>query len=184
MNSVDIDVLRYKYINERKPMHLIADEMGIAVGSVYNYLHRNGIKTRKKTDYPASEKEREAWRKIGKSRKGTKLSDKTKAKLSESHRISGIGHKKVRTDGYIAIYFPDHPKSSKEGYIMEHVLVMEALIGRHLTDEECVHHIDGDRANNKKENLKLTTKSEHMSYHSSERYRKNREKRRNDLSIQ
>ncbi|MBE5035687.1 HNH endonuclease [Gallibacter intestinalis] len=57
---------------------------------------------------------------------------------------------------------------------------MEAIIGRHLSKDECVHHIDKNRANNKKENLILMTKSEHMSFHAKERH----QQRRNDLSIQ
>lgn len=44
--------------------------------------------------------------------------------MSEAQKKGGIGHKKLHTDGYLYIYFPDHPKSSKDGYIMEHVLVM------------------------------------------------------------
>lgn len=47
---------------------------------------------------------------------------------------------------------------------------MEALIGRHLKDDECVHHIDRNKKNNRKENLSLMTKSEHMSLHSKERW--------------
>ena len=30
--------------------------------------------------------------------------------MSESKIKGGIGHKKKRTDGYIAVYFPDHPQ--------------------------------------------------------------------------
>lgn len=43
MNSVfliDEKVLVYKYLSERKPMHVVANEMGVAVGTVYNYLQK------------------------------------------------------------------------------------------------------------------------------------------------
>jgi hypothetical protein len=60
---------------------------------------------------------------------------------------------------------------------MEHDLVMEVLIGRHLYDYECVHHINGIRNDNRKENLMLMTKSEHASYHNKKRW----EERGNDL---
>ena len=180
MNNVNVDLLKHKYIVEKKAMHIVAREMGIAVGTVYNYIHKTGIKARGRYEYPTTEKQREAWRKIGKEGKGKKLSCETRKKISEAHRNGGIGHKKIRADGYISIYFPDHPKASKDGYIMEHILVMEALIGRHLHENECVHHIDKNRQNNTKENLKLMTKSEHMSFHAKERH----EKRRNDLSTQ
>ena len=48
---------------------------------------------------------------------------------------------KITTSGgYISIFYPDHPYSSKSGYIREHRLVMEKHIGRYLTPEEIVHH--------------------------------------------
>lgn len=172
---IDENVLAYKYLSEKKPIRVVANEMGVAVGTVYNHLQKLGIETRKITDYPVTEKQREAWRKIGQKRKGEKMSEAAKKKISEAHKQGGIGHKKKRGDGYIAIYFPDHPKASKDGYIMEHILVMEALIGRHLKDDECVHHIDENRQNNKKENLELMTISEHMSYHSAKRHKERRD---------
>ena len=90
--------------------------------------------------------------------------------MSESAKNGGIGHKKKRCDGYIAVYFPDHPNSTKDGYIMEHDLVMECLIGRHLKSDEVVHHINRVRDDNRKENLQLMTIKEHASFHMKERY--------------
>lgn len=95
--------------------------------------------------------------------------------MSESKKVGGIGHKKLRTDGYICIYFPDHPNFTKDGYIMEHDLIMECIIGRHLKDDEVVHHINGIRNDNRKENLKLMTFTEHARYHMLERYRNKKE---------
>lgn len=94
------------------------------------------------------------------------MSDETRKKMSDSHRRGGVGHKKRRSHGYIAIYFPDHPLSNSDGYIMEHQLVMECLIGRHLKKYECVHHMNFIRDDNRKENLQLMTINEHMSLHS------------------
>lgn len=184
MNKVDRDTLYEQYIVLGKPMYQIAQELKISVGTVYNYLKKYGIKSRSKKEsfeilsqkgcrYPDSARE-----KISKAHKGKVVSDETKGKISYADKIGGIGHKKKRSDGYISIYFPDHPKSTKDGYIMEHILVMECIIGRHLYDDEVVHHINGVRDDNRKENLKLMTFKEHASYHMKKRY----EKRRNDLS--
>lgn len=178
MNKLSHETLYELYIIRGKPMHEIAKELGVAVGTVYNYLKNYGIKTRNRSEAFESLKIRgweypdSAKKKISNSRKGKKHSEETKRRLSEVKKIGGIGYKKKRSDGYIYIYFPDHPKSTKDGYIMEHDLIMECLIGRHLRDDEVVHHVNKIRDDNRKENLQLMTKSEHASLHLKERWNK------------
>ena len=177
---VNIEKLEKLYITENKTMHEVAKEMGIAVGTVHKYIHKYGITARPAhVGCPGYKHTEEARKKISKANKGKIISVETRKLLSESHKKGGIGFKKKRGDGYICIYFPDHPNSTNDGYIMEHILVMEAIIGRHLNKDECVHHINGVKDDNRKENLLLMTKSEHMSLHARMRW----EKRRNDLSI-
>jgi hypothetical protein len=76
------------------------------------------------------------------------------------------GGRSVDKDGYIRVSSPNHPKCwSSSFYVYEHRLVMEAHIGRYLTDGEHVHHKNGVRHDNRIENLELLEDSDHLASH-------------------
>ena len=65
---------------------------------------------------------------------------------------------------------PEHPVSNHAGYIFEHRLIMEEFLGRYLTVDEIVHHINKNVADNRIENLLLFNNlGEHTKYHNFER---------------
>lgn len=72
----------------------------------------------------------------------------------------------INSYGYKMIRMPNHPNSNKDGYIMEHRLIMSEHLGRPLTVDEIVHHKDENKLNNNKSNLEIMTRSEHARHHS------------------
>lgn len=85
-------------------------------------------------------------------------------KGQKAHNFRGFRLTRARKNGrlYKQIFMPDHPKSSKAGYVREHRLVMEKLLGRYLEDDEIVDHINRfDTLNNHPSNLRVMKKVEH-----------------------
>lgn len=57
--------------------------------------------------------------------------------------------------GYVYVFNPEHPHSSKQGYIAFHRVKMEKYIGRMLIPEEVVHHTNLVKDDNRINNLEL-----------------------------
>ena len=68
--------------------------------------------------------------------------------------------RRVTKFGYRVVYIPDHPMANSAGTVAEHRLVMAQSLGRNLRDDENVHHINGDRLDNRLDNLELWSKSQ------------------------
>ena len=67
------------------------------------------------------------------------------------------GGKHIDRNGYVQIWNPNHPNCRSAGYMHEHRFVMSEHLGRELKRYENVHHINGNRADNRIENLELWT---------------------------
>lgn len=91
---------------------------------------------------------------------------KCAASYSMSRRVgaknpSWKGGRTKDSEGYIKIWAKNHPNCDYNGYVMEHRLVMEKELGRYLTKDEIVHHINGIRDDNRPNNLAVMLKRNH-----------------------
>ena len=51
--------------------------------------------------------------------------------------------------GYIIKYAPEHSRSNKTGYVFEHILIAERILGKRLPEGAVIHHPFGKKYNNK-----------------------------------
>lgn len=87
-------------------------------------------------------------------------SPKCRSKLRWKVIHEQTGFKKV-VNGYVQIWIQNR-------LYPEHRHIMEQHIGRLLEKGECIHHINGNRSDNRLENLVLLTRGAHNSIHKKE----------------
>ena len=75
--------------------------------------------------------------------------------------------KTVKKGDYLYAVVPSHPKATRNKYVLEHRVVMENYLGRLLEKHEIVHHINGNKHDNRISNLELLSSSEHTRRHAS-----------------
>ena len=65
------------------------------------------------------------------------------------------GGRTITHAGYISICIGNGKRR------LEHILIAEKILGRPLKKDECVHHVNGDKTDNRNKNLVICTKSYH-----------------------
>jgi len=127
------------------------------------YLHKSGMKRTAET------KRKMSLAALGKKKNYTIWNKGLKGWNSGEKNPNWKGGKARHSEGYVLILQKKHPFSNHQGYIPQHRLVMEKHIGRYLYKGEMVHHINGNKKDNRIENLELTTQSKHLKNHYKDR---------------
>ena len=82
-------------------------------------------------------------------------------KIGQNHREKHPNWKggKTISRGYIVLNLPN------KRHILEHRYIMEQHLGRKLNKKEVIHHINGNKTDNRIDNLKIVTNSQHNKIH-------------------
>ena len=83
-----------------------------------------------------------------------------------SHQVEPELTRSIDNDGYV-ILLPINER--------EHRYIAEQELGRHLTSDEHVHHINGNKTDNKIENLCLMNSEKHEHFHAWLRWKKEKD---------
>lgn len=77
------------------------------------------------------------------------------------------GGRTITHDGYVAVYVgSSHHLARQNGYAVLHRVVAEKKLGRRLKPDEVVHHVNGDKQDNRPENLEVyPNNGRHVSDH-------------------
>ena len=106
-----------------------------------------------KGTFPAGRRESGLIR-VGQSLCSTECRSLYRRKHYQVRHADAVPTRRVVRNGYIRIIVPGRDGAPSID-TFEHRFVMEQHLGRKLTADETVHHVDGDRANNALDNLEL-----------------------------
>lgn len=160
--SINKEMLSELYLDQKMSIPDISRIMGMSRSNIRYHLLRCGVNLRSR-----SEAIDLARPKMGKHLKGTHkvFSEEHKRKISESR-------KRFYKDNAKGVNIHQGYKRLTQGANcnrLQHVVIVEQHLGRKLAKGEVVHHINGDKLDNRIENLKVMTASEHSRMHAIER---------------
>lgn len=95
-----------------------------------------------------------------------------------AHSNNWNGGVRITSNGYRQILYPRHPRADKSGYVMEHVVIWEKESGFPVPSGCCIHHLNGNKADNRIENLCLMLHGAHTAFHNKNKHLSEETKRK------
>jgi hypothetical protein len=172
-------------IESGEPTYLIADDLGLTRASLQAYLKRRGISNpagrmhakrlddaelrrliedERLTQWQTAEALDVSRSAVGRRCESLQLKTaRTGPRHSDGHPC-WKGGRRVDKHGYVEVFAPLHPLAkAPSGYVFEHRLVMEVVLGRYLSSLEVVDHRDNHPRHNSPDNLRFyATNADHL----------------------
>lgn len=142
--KLDMEKFKELYYVQNMTQTEVANELGVSQRVVFKFMRRNNLPARKAAKRYQTGELNSAWK----------------------------GGKRISEQGYVEVYMPGYDHVQPNGYAKEHIYVAEKMLGRRLLfygvgdqRNEVVHHINGNKKDNRPDNLLVLTAREHMKLH-------------------
>jgi len=129
------------YVTQRMSMERIGRKFGVTQKAVDYWMRKWNIPARTKKDAVTLSRLREAF--------------------SGPNNPNWNGGRVMSPSGYMTVRDPKHPRAQLRGYVLEHIKVWMETHGKEVPQGWQVHHINGDKLDNRPENLVALSEKKH-----------------------